>query len=1197
MKLYSFFFIAILLSVGNLSAGSSDKHKLTEKEQKQFIKSLRGDGMMFTQNQGQIVDIDGKLHPDILFKSSINGVDVYLRKTGISYVRSNLSEVMYEIEEQIEKKEKNSKGESDELKQYLMQKALIKTHRLDVDFSGANVNPEIQTARQVEGYTNYYYAHCPQGINNVNSYNEVTIKNIYNNIDVKYNGGKEHGLKYDIIVNPGADPNLIKLKYSGYKTIKIKNKNLCIETDLGTFEENLPKVYQLIKGEIINIKTNYILFKNQKNTCLQTNAVIGFKIGIYNSSYPLIIDPFIWATYYGGNRDDISAGLTVDKQENVLISGSTLSTNFPVGANMSGLVFQSALAGGANLWDAVVVKFSSDGMRIWATYYGGSDVENASSIALDPLNNAIITGWTHSSDFPIGSAPLNTVFQNTYKGSDDAFIVKLSPNGSRRWASYYGGSNREHGHGIATDFSGNIAITGYTSSNDFPVGANISNSVFQPIFADGTDDAIVVKFDSIGTRLWATFYGGGMNSEWGNGIVTDFLGNIIITGTTASFDFPYGDSTGVANFLRNKSQGYNDAFIVKFYPNGTRVWATCYGGIQNDYGNGIAIDLLGNIVIVGNTTSTDFPVGASVGNTTSQPTYGGGVIDVGDAFVAKFTPTGNRLWATYEGGSTDEYGFKCATDNNGNIYILGEFQDRGPGSFPIGTCALQKTFGGGPIYGVEDWFISKFNPAGQRICSTFIGGPGEDDLDGGHGGLATYQNYVYVTGASSGFPVTSGAFQTTQLAPNDVDIVVAKFCGNSCGDNNSIKVGVNPMGNVCNNSPILFNPVITSNLTCDTNSYLYHWYFPGATPSYSLQQKPDSVFFSAPGIYTLSLVVDGTCIKDSVSQTITVVKCCTLSLPSVLATNPTCNGTNNGSATANVSNGISPYTYLWSNTQTGTDATGLTTGTYTVTVTDGNNCSTTATVALTEPSSLILSTSSKNTTCGTNNGTIAVTVTGGTPIYTYSWSNGTLGQTAGNLTAAVYTVTATDANGCIAILTDTIINIAGNSINITPTLQTIKEGDSVFVIVSGGITYNWLPTTGLSCGDCASPTARPIISTVYTVTATDTNGCTATAAIDISVKKNCLDNADIFIANVFSPNNDGKNDILYIEGNGLTNIYWTIYDRWGNLLFETNDQSHGWDGTRKGELIEPGTYVYYLKATCIKTSSEIKLKGNVSILK
>ena len=102
----------------------------------------------------------------------------------------------------------------------------------------------------------------------------------------------------------------------------------------------------------------------------------------------------------------------------------------------------------------------------------------------------------------------------------------------------------------------------------------------------------------------------------------------------------------------------------------------------------------------------------------------------------------------------------------------------------------------------------------------------------------------------------------------------------------------------------------------------------------------------------------------------------------------------------------------------------------------------------------------------------------------------------------------------------------------------------------------------------------------------------------IVVKEPCMDDeAAVFVPNIFSPNSDGKNDVLKIEGNGLSNIYWTIYDRWGNRVFESFDQSIGWDGTKEGTPLGTGTYVYYLKATCIITNTEVKLKGNVSIVK
>jgi hypothetical protein len=225
--------------------------------------SLGSNGMLFTQNNGQIVDIAQHLRPDILFKGDGGGADIYLRKTGISYVMSNMGEVTHELEEQVEDLVKAGKITREQVqakKRELEEKQMLKIHRIDVDFVNCNANATIQTAEQAEGYSNYYYAHSPKGITHVLSYNEIIQKNIYPNIDIKYYGGKEKGLKYDIIVNPGADPSQLKLKYSGAEELKIKDENsstglstrLIIKTSVGQLGEYMPKVYQNINGKIVD---------------------------------------------------------------------------------------------------------------------------------------------------------------------------------------------------------------------------------------------------------------------------------------------------------------------------------------------------------------------------------------------------------------------------------------------------------------------------------------------------------------------------------------------------------------------------------------------------------------------------------------------------------------------------------------------------------------------------------------------------------------------------------------------------------------------------------------------------------------------------------------------------------------------------------------------------------------------------------
>lgn len=237
--------------------------------------------------------------------------------------------------------------------------------------------------------------------------------------------------------------------------------------------------------------------------------------------------------------------------------------------------------------------------------------------------------------------------------------------------------------------------------------------------------------------------------------------------------------------------------------------------------------------------------------------------------------------------------------------------------------------------------------------------------------------------------------------------------------------------------------------------------------------------------------------------------------------------------------------------------------------------------------------------CLGETGTATVTVNNAVSPYTYNWSGGTssTGMQVSGLVAGNYVVTITDALGCTATSGVAFSNISAPSASISTAQTTITEGEQITLNGSGGISYLWTPAATLSCSNCQNPIALPTSTTIYTLTVTAANGCTDTSDITIKVNPLCLDEKTIFIPNVFSPNNDGKNDVLAIEGNGLTNIYWGIYDRWGNLVFEAYDQTHPWDGTLKGSPVEAGVYSYYLRGTCVKTNGVVTLKGNVSLIR
>lgn len=214
-----------------------------------------------------------------------------------------------------------------------------------------------------------------------------------------------------------------------------------------------------------------------------------------------------------------------------------------------------------------------------------------------------------------------------------------------------------------------------------------------------------------------------------------------------------------------------------------------------------------------------------------------------------------------------------------------------------------------------------------------------------------------------------------------------------------------------------------------------------------------------------------------------------------------------------------------------------------------------------------------------------------------SLSDNTIPQpTAMPAVSTTYTLTLSYACGYTSTATVTVFVVNKPTVTVTLSDTALCTGKTAtaHALVSGGspYTYSWsggVPGSGFEVSG--------LVAGVYTVTVTNTYGCTATTITVIKPNPPCVCEEDIFIPNVFSPNNDGKNDVLYIQGNGLTNIYWGIYDRWGNLVFEAYDNTHSWDGTKKGNPVEAGVYSYYLRGICVKTNMEYNIKGNIGLIK
>ncbi len=664
--------------------------------------------LQFAENNGQVADVKGKPQPGVLFTAHSGGAQLFLTANGISYQFSRAFISKAAKEKQVAAKFKYKATDSTQL------------YRLDVQLAGADPQPDIVKENERTGTENFYLAHCPTGITGVKSYSRIVYKNVYPHIDwIIYSKGKS--LKYDFVVNPGGNVANIKLRYNGAEKISLNEKGaVTISSPLGTVSEQQPVSFQQ-GGKAIASK-----FIVEKNT-------LSFEIKDWNKSLPLTIDPeVVWATYYGGAGNEAGYSCTADAAGNVYLAGITTS-----GAGIASAGFQTKEGGdydaflvkfdaaGNRLWatyyggkdadygnacttdaagnvyltgstnsvsgiasngfqnttggvqDAFLVKFSASGLRLWATYYGGKNLDYGNACTTDATGNIYIAGTTSSG---IGIA--FNGFKNKTDDYGDAFLVKFDAAGNRLWATYYGGDSLEEGRACATDRSGNVYLTGETVSANGIASGGFQNT------KGGDYDAFLVKFDAAGNRLWATYYGG-ESFDRAYSCATDGSGNVYMASQTFS-------NTGIAfNGFQNTMGGDQDAFLVKFDASGSRLWATYYGGDGIDAGLLCAADSAGSVYMAGDTYSAN---GIASGG--FQNNYGGGE----DAFLVKFTASGARAWATYYGGNVMDYGTSCATGSGGNIYLAGDTYTHSG----LASNGFQDTLGGGET----DAFLVKISDRG-----------------------------------------------------------------------------------------------------------------------------------------------------------------------------------------------------------------------------------------------------------------------------------------------------------------------------------------------------------------------------------------------------------------------------------------------------------------------------------------------------
>jgi hypothetical protein len=586
---------------------------------------------------------------------------------------------------------------------------------IPVDASAAT----IEGVDESSGKANYFGGRNPaHWVTNVPRYFTVRYRHIYPGIDLIFHGSQTN-LEYDFIVSPGADPNHIKLDFSGADSVKLKpNGDLVVTTADGlTLTHHSPVVFQEENGVRKRTAGAYVL---------RGRNHVAFQIASYVRSQTLVIDPVVgYSALFGGSSSGFPFAITADASGNAYVTGSTMLASFPVlpGSFEVGNTTQNAV---------FVYKLNSSGTDFeYTTLIGGSSAQYGTGITVDASGNAYVTGVTSSADFPVTSG----AFQTTLPTSNNhGFVLKLNAAGSALlYCTFLAGNFPDLPAAIAIDTSGNAYITGATESSTFPV----TMGAYQTSRSNPDGEAFVTELNSIGTALvYSTYLD---NSTGGNAIALDNSGNAYITGAT--------NVGGV---------------VTKMNPTGSGlVYEVSLNAGTGSFVNGIAVDTSGNAYVAGTGTAT------LIGDPMVYGSHPG-------IFVAKLNAAGNAIsYLTSLGGNGVQQTAGLALDSAGNVYVTGwtnapDFPLLSPVQ-AVGTSALSSAKTG---------ILFKLDPTGSLSYSTYFGSNYDTPI-----AIAVDPNSnVFLAGEaiSTLFPVTPGAVDQTQ-PDADGNVFVAEVSpGQTC---------------------------------------------------------------------------------------------------------------------------------------------------------------------------------------------------------------------------------------------------------------------------------------------------------------------------------------------------------------------------------------------------------------------------------
>lgn len=1106
----------------------------------------------------------------------------------------------------------------------------VRAHAYKVGFSGSNLAAQKIPEKKMPGYANYYIGNDKtRWASGVNSYALVTYRNIYPGVDVRYYS--ENGfVKYDLLVAPGGRVEDIVLAYEGVSSLRLVKGELEVKTSVSEVREQAPFSYQVTESGRREVACSYVL----------KNNTVSFKVSGYDPTKPLVIDPtLVFTTYAGSSSDNWGYTATFDIEGNAYGGGIVMGSGYPTTTG----AFQTIFGGGTNSdegalgFDINIIKLNPTGTtRIFSTYLGGNSNEQPHSLVVDGNGNLTVAGRTLSSNFPLAGAG-----RIGAGGQWDIIVTKFNQAGTALIGSVrIGGTGQDgvnHKHKfpnpipgftdqnygddarseVIADAAGNIYLAGCTQSTDFPVTANAVQSTLR-----GTQDALVLKFNASLSNLQYATYLGGTGYDAAYVLTLELDNDILVAGGTMSNDFP-GDKAGTVG--PGFEGGSLDGFVARFSNDGAVLRKAAYIGTSgNDQLYGIQKDKNGWLYVMGTSTG-NFPVRNAAFRQNG-----------GKQFVAKLQPDLTAyIYSTVFGTNSNFPNISPTAflvDNCENVYVSGWGGVIIPNAgYPIAPTtglsvtpdAIKSTTDGADFY-----FFVMEKDATRQLYGSFFGidaptNPGSHDhVDGGtsrfdENGII-YQGFCASCNGGQ-FPTTPGTVSPNNPSPR-CNLAIAKIDFNLSG----VRTGVQSFIDGRRRDTSTCVPATIEFVDSIAIGKRFEWRFGDGSPDVSTTVPRTEHTFSREGLFRVRLIAidDTKCIPRDTAYINIRVRIDRVPLNADAVLLPPCQDLNyqfNNKSTPFPGKPFKDSSFVWlfgDNSAPLKAGLGPVThryqapGTYNVrlVLADTNYCNApdTFTFQVRVNPNVAARFESPLSGCAPFQARFNNTSIGGVSFF-WDFGNGNTSTEASPTVLfpqpGVYRVkmVATDPSTCnLRDSTFFTITVSGPPLadfNYTP-FPSRENIPTTFNNISGpAVLYRW----EFGDGDTLVTTRRDTLirhqyprSDVFNACLISINefGCRDTTCLPVTAS--VLPILDVVSA--FTPNGDGTNDRAVVYGFGVVKMTFRIYNRWGQLMFESNDVKNGWDGKFKGTPQPMDAYGYTLDAELID-GSKVKSSGSITLIR